>query len=58
MFEEYKDIMSAQDVCAALDIGKNSVYKLLNSKQLKSIRIGNVHKIPKSWLIEYLYNAA
>lgn len=56
MFEGYPDVLSVDQLCAALNIGRNTAYKLLGEKQIKSVRIGKVHKIPKAWLIEYITN--
>lgn len=53
MFDEYPDILTVSDIQRALGIGRNTVYKLLKSKQIKSIRIGNKYKIPKRCLIAY-----
>ena len=57
MFENYTDILSVGQLCPALDIGRNTAYKLLNSGTIKSIRIGKTHKIPKIWVMEYINNA-
>ena len=53
MFDEYPDILTVSDIQRALGIGRNTAYKLLKSKQIKSIRIGNKYKIPKRCLIAY-----
>ena len=53
MFDEYPDILIVSDIQRALGIGRNTAYKLLKSKQIKSIRIGNKYKIPKRCLIAY-----
>ena len=39
MFEEYGDMLSIDDVMEMLGIGRNSVYELLNSGELKGFRI-------------------
>ena len=54
MFKEYKDILSICDLCKALNIGKNSAYKLVKDGTIKSIRIGSVYKISREALIEYI----
>ena len=54
MFEKYRDVLSVEDICEALNIGRNTAYELLKNGELKSIRIGKVHKIPKVWLKEYV----
>lgn len=54
LFGKYNDILSVTDLCKALGIGKNTAYSLLKSGQIKSIRIGKVHKIPKVCLVQYI----
>lgn len=58
MFDEYKDILSVIELCEALGIGKNTAYKLINSGQIKSIKVGATHKIPKVHLIDFVLNNA
>lgn len=53
MFDEFPDILTVYDIQQALGIGRNTAYKLLKDKQIKSIRIGNKYKIPKRCLIAY-----
>ncbi len=54
MLENYPDVMNIEDICTALNIGKNTAYQLVRNKSLKSIRIGKTYKIPKIYLIEFL----
>ena len=54
MLEEYKDVMTAGQVQEVLGIGKATLYKLLNTGEIKSIRIGRVFKVPKVYLIDYI----
>lgn len=54
MFEKYKDILTVDEACAALSIGKNSIYKLLRTGTIKSIKIGRKYIIPKIYLIDYI----
>lgn len=54
MFNQYQDIMSVFDVAEALYIGKNRVYELLESDELKGFRIGRVWKIPRSSVEQYV----
>jgi len=55
MFEQYDDILSTEEACAALRIGKNALYELLLNKELKGFRNGRVWRIPKKALMEYVY---
>lgn len=54
MFNEYKDILSVKELCEALDICETVAYRLLRENQIKHKRIGNIYKIPKKFLIEYM----
>lgn len=53
-FEQYPDIMTVAQVRTALGIGRVGVYKLLESGQIKSFKIGHAYKIPKSALINFI----
>lgn len=54
MFENYKDILTFNEVCSVLRMGKNSVYKLLQNGSIKSIKVGKKYFIPKSFLIDFI----
>ena len=54
MFDYYEPLASIEEVCEALHIGRNSVYKLLNSGDLKGWRIGKCWKIPKRAVKDYI----
>lgn len=54
MFESFKDVLTVNDVCTALQLGKNSVYKLLRSGVLQCIKIGKKYLVPKSFLIDFI----
>lgn len=54
MFEEFADILTAEEACEALRIGYNALYELLNSGKLKGFRNGRVWRIPKQAVREYV----
>lgn len=54
MFKNEKDILTVPDVIRLLRIGKNTVYNLIKSGKIKSIRQGKKIIVPKVCLIEYL----
>ena len=54
MFEQYGDIMTIDEVCEALMIGRNSCYHLLGNGKIKGFRIGNVWKIPREAVVSYI----
>lgn len=58
MLDKYDDIMSVDDLCEAIHIGKNTAYNLLRTKQIKHRVIGRIYKIPKKYLIEYMEGLA
>lgn len=58
MFEEYGDVLTAEEACEALRIGFNALYDLLSSGKLKGYRNGRVWRIPRLALQEYILEQA
>lgn len=56
MLNQYDDLLTTDEACEALKIGKNALYALLKSGQLKAFRNGRVWRIPKDSLIEFIYS--
>lgn len=54
MFENFKDVLTVDEVCSALSIGKNSLYKLLRNGSIGCIRIGKKYLIPKAYLMDFI----
>ena len=54
MFETFPDVLSVADICGALGIGRTKAYELVNTGQLRSLRIGNAIRIPKPFLLDYI----
>ena len=54
MFATFPDILTVDQLCEAFQIGKNTAYELLNSGKIKGIKMGNIWKIPKRSLIDYV----
>lgn len=54
MFEKYNDVLTVNEACQALSIGKSKLYELLKTCKLKSIRIGKKYIIPKVYLFDYI----
>ena len=50
----YLDVMNVEQVSEALHLCKALVYQLLRSNEIPSKRIGNVYRIPKHYVIEFL----
>ena len=53
-FKNYPDIVNVEQMTEMLNIGRNTAYKLLDTNEIKSIRIGRTHRIPKMNVIAYL----
>ncbi|MCX4327723.1 MAG: helix-turn-helix domain-containing protein [Lachnospiraceae bacterium] len=54
MYNETTDLITIEDMCNILLIGRNSAYRLLKSKKIKAFRIGKVWKIPMSAIDEFI----
>lgn len=54
MFDEYEDLISIEDLCNILSIGKNTTYTLLRQKKIKAFRIGRKWIIPKKSVEDYI----
>lgn len=54
MFENKYDILTSEEVMEQLNIGKNAVYKLLSSGNLKAFRLGRNWKIPRKEVDAYI----
>lgn len=42
MYNDPNDIISIDELCSILSIGRNAAYNLLNDKKIKAFRIGKV----------------
>ena len=51
---EKNDLMQIKEVMEYLDIGKNTMYKLLGSGELDAFKIGRVWKIPRASVEAYI----
>ncbi len=56
LLKDYDDILTVLDVRKILKIGRNKCYDLLQNGSIKSIKIGNSYRIPKTNLLNYLEN--
>ena len=54
IFAEYDEILSIEDVMEILHIGKNSVYSLLKSNEIRNIRVGKRYIVPKQNVINFI----
>ena len=55
MLDNYKDVITVNDLCHILLIRKNTAYKLLQSQTIPNKRIGSrKYIIPKNGVVKYL----
>ena len=54
MFSDYPEILSVDEACELLRIGRNNLYEILNNNQLKAYRNRRVWRIPKLAVQEYI----
>ncbi|MFV2104653.1 helix-turn-helix domain-containing protein [Micromonospora sp. LOL_024] len=48
------DLLTVTDVMARLQVGRHTVYDLIRSRRLRSVRIGRCRRIPARSLAGYL----
>ena len=55
VFSDYPDVVSVDDLCRMLNISTVTAYKLLKKREIESLRIGHIYKIPKLYVLKYLH---
>ena len=58
MLEQFNDVLTIEEVCSILMIGRNRAYEILKNGALKGFQMGRVWKIPKIAVEEYLKQQA
>lgn len=58
MLEGIDDLLTSEQVAEILKIGKNALYELLASGNLKAYRNGRVWRIPRQAVEEYIRTQA
>lgn len=53
-YDTKTDILTVEELCEILRIGKNAAYKLINSGEIKCYRYNRVWKIPRVSVEEYV----
>lgn len=54
MFNESDDILTVEEMCKILKMGKNNAYKLLDSGLIRAYRNGKNWRIPRLSVKEYV----
>lgn len=57
MNTDTEEIITLEEMCEILNIGKNTAYKLLNSGKIRAFRIGKHWKITRNSVYEYIASA-
>ena len=50
----YPDVLLPEEAMKVLAIGRNMIYKLLQSGKLRAIKIGKLYRIPKRYLQDFI----
>ena len=50
----YPDLLTVKDIQDVLQIGRSTAYKLLQSGELRALRIGSIYRIPKTYLNDFI----
>ena len=48
------ELITVEELCNILSIGRNAAYTLLNENKIKAFRIGKVWKIPRLAINEFI----
>jgi excisionase family DNA binding protein len=57
MLSDFPDVLTIENLQKALSIGRTTAYRLIASGAIKHWKIGNVIKIPKPYLLNYIANS-
>ena len=58
ILENYKDILTIDDVCAILKVGKSAAYGLLRSGEIPNRKLAGKYIIPKIGIVKFIENIA
>ena len=54
ILDDYNDVLTIPELAKILRVGRNTAYNLVNSGEIKSVRVRNQIRIPKSSILKYL----
>ena len=54
MFEDFNGMLTVEELCYMLRIGRNKAYDLLRSGRINAFRDGKLWMIPKEAVINYI----
>lgn len=58
MFNDVDEILSVEEACELMKIGKNTIYELLQTGQLKGYKCGRLWRISKEAVMEYVIKSS
>ena len=53
MFDNYPDLLNIDEACEIMQMSRNTLYKLLQSKEIKAFQINRIWKIPRKSIENY-----
>ena len=56
IFKDYPDVVTPSDLQVMLNIGRNTVYTILQEGLIRTIKVGKKYIIPKQNVIDFLRN--
>ncbi len=54
----YEDLITIEELCCILSIGKNTAYRLLKERKIAAFRIGRTWKIPRKAIWDYIQQSS
>ena len=54
MFNEYSDVITVDELCEMLRIGRNKTYELLRTGKIKAFRCGRLWMISKDAVVTFV----
>ena len=53
-FESLPFVLNVMDIADTLNIGRNKAYELVNTGQIKALKVGNQYRVPKDAFIAFI----
>ena len=57
MLKEYPDVLTVEQVAQILNVGINTAYRLVNSREIGCRKIGKSIRVPKVCVVDYLVSS-
>lgn len=51
-----KNLLTIEDMCQYLGIGRNKAYELIHSNKIKAFKTGRSWHIPQQSVLDYIHN--